>query len=243
MIPSLMKSTFLAWNTIQTELNRFRVLLFDFDGTIILSEGIAEQSTRAVFKMWGLDLQEQDAFAIVGKRWDAAVSLLATRYTLPCSESEALRILTEHYFKSLSEQEVQLVPGVQTFLTKIREAQIPFAIVSGSSRIEIEHVLQRLGWEAWPQFIIGAEDYTHSKPDPESFQRALKRFHVQPQEALVFEDSEPGIRAARSAQIPVLALTETSIVPQAWHEANAGFPHFEALLEDEELARRVFASV
>jgi HAD superfamily hydrolase (TIGR01509 family) len=49
------------------------------------------------------------------------------------------------------------------------------------------------------QTIVGAEEYTNSKPAPDAFLLAAKRLGVAPADCLVFEDTDLGIQAATAA--------------------------------------------
>jgi beta-phosphoglucomutase-like phosphatase (HAD superfamily) len=49
--------------------------------------------------------------------------------------------------------------------------------------------------------ILTRSSYTNSKPDPEPYLAALARFSIQPDQALVIEDSERGLRSAVAAGI------------------------------------------
>ena len=47
--------------------------------------------------------------------------------------------------------------------------------------------------------MVCAEDVTHHKPAPDIFLEAARRLSVAPQECLVYEDTDPGLEAARRA--------------------------------------------
>ena len=47
--------------------------------------------------------------------------------------------------------------------------------------------------------VVTADDVTHDKPSPDMFLLAARRMGVDPAACLVFEDAEPGIRAAEAA--------------------------------------------
>ena len=64
--------------------------------------------------------------------------------------------------------------------------------------------------------VITREDVSHGKPDPEGFLLACARLGVPSAESFVFEDSRPGIAAARAAGMPVAFVRELS------PEDNAG---------------------
>lgn len=49
--------------------------------------------------------------------------------------------------------------------------------------------------------IICGEDVSKGKPNPEVYETALKKLNISSNEALVFEDSEIGMKAAENANI------------------------------------------
>ena len=61
-------------------------------------------------------------------------------------------------------------------------------------------------------FVTG-DDCSHGKPSPEVFLKALDKwnsenFHIKKEEALVFEDSPLGIKAANNAGIPAILIPD-----------------------------------
>ena len=80
-----------------------------------------------------------------------------------------------------------------------QHGHLPMAIVSGSPRLTIMKTLETLKMVDCFQAIVGAEDYTHGKPDPEPFLTAAKLLNVPPQDCLVFEDADAGIKSAEAA--------------------------------------------
>jgi beta-phosphoglucomutase-like phosphatase (HAD superfamily) len=73
--------------------------------------------------------------------------------------------------------------------------------------------------------ILCDEDCARGKPDPEGYLRALERLGVPAAEALVFEDSMPGIAAARMAGITVAFISELASRDRG-AEADASFGTF-----------------
>jgi beta-phosphoglucomutase-like phosphatase (HAD superfamily) len=86
---------------------------------------------------------------------------------------------------------------------------VPQAIVSGSTRPEIDMMLKNIRMRPdVVDFILAEEDCAAGKPNPEGFLAALKRLGTRPDETLVFEDSFAGIEAAHRAGIPVAFVAE-----------------------------------
>jgi HAD superfamily hydrolase (TIGR01509 family) len=94
--------------------------------------------------------------------------------------------------------ELKPVPEVLEHITA-RHGQIPFAVVSGSSRDSVVRSLTALHLLDKFDAIVGAEDYANSKPAPDAFLLAAARLGVAPEDCLVFEDTAMGIKAATAA--------------------------------------------
>ncbi|MBI3357137.1 MAG: HAD family hydrolase, partial [Nitrospirae bacterium] len=119
-----------------------------------------------------------------------------------------------------------IFPGVREFVEDAA-ATYPVAIASGALRPEIELILEQTGIRKAFRHITSAEDVMKGKPDPEPFLHALAGLNQQnataaisPDSCLVIEDSIPGIRAAKSAGMKVLAVANSHTV-QDLHEAHA----------------------
>jgi HAD superfamily hydrolase (TIGR01509 family) len=145
------------------------------------------------------------------------------------------------YMASLKDHLV-IFPGVREFVEEAASAY-PVAIASGALRSEIELILEQAGIRKAFRYITSAEDVTKGKPDPQSFLHALAglnqqsvAFPIAPESCLVIEDSVPGIRAARSAGMKVLAVANTHTV-QDLHEAHAISQSLSGIRLDDVRAR------
>lgn len=97
--------------------------------------------------------------------------------------------------------------GVVELLTECREQGIVLAIVTTTSRVNLQALLRaRLGqdWAQWFPVQVCGEDVASKKPDPEAYQRALHGLRINPLQALAVEDSPGGAAAARAASVPVI---------------------------------------
>jgi HAD superfamily hydrolase (TIGR01509 family) len=75
----------------------------------------------------------------------------------------------------------------------------PTAIASGGPRNVVRQSLQCSGLSDLFPIVVSADDVTHGKPAPDMFLLAAQRMGVAPARCLVFEDAEPGMRAAEAA--------------------------------------------
>lgn len=73
------------------------------------------------------------------------------------------------------------------------------ACVTTGSRRNATEVLTHFGCVCWFDLILTSEDVEKSKPDPEGYLKAMEHFGVTPAETMIFEDSGPGLAAARAS--------------------------------------------
>lgn len=62
--------------------------------------------------------------------------------------------------------------------------------------------------------ILTSEDFSASKPDPDCYLKAAERFHLSPEECIVFEDSFNGLKSGRAAGMLVVGLATTNSAEQ-----------------------------
>ncbi|MFN7685831.1 MAG: HAD family hydrolase [Oligoflexia bacterium] len=189
-----------------------RGLLLDLDGTLIHSEPVAARALSEVLARYGHRLELEQADAVIGRTWQAALKILDHRLPATIGRQELLEEVLQLYRLKLS-TEVAEVPGAAEAVRRLSK-DFTIAVVSGSYRDEIEQALQGLGVRREVSLVLGAEDYPRSKPEPDGYLLALKRLGYHAGEVLVFEDSEPGMASGLAAGARVVAVTHCRSVPE-----------------------------
>ena len=116
-------------------------------------------------------------------------------------DREALNTRRVEHELSLLEAE-GLRPGITEYLEASERLGIRRAIVSSSSRGWIDRHLTRLGHTAgWDAIVTADFDVSRAKPNPTLYLEALDLLGVEAGEAVAFEDSPNGVRAATAAGI------------------------------------------
>ena len=91
-------------------------------------------------------------------------------------------------------------------LDDARRLGLRLAIASSSPHNWVDRYLTRLGLFDYFEIIKCADDVPRVKPDPGLFLAALSALHLQADEAIVFEDSPNGLKAAKSAGLFTVAV-------------------------------------
>jgi HAD superfamily hydrolase (TIGR01509 family) len=139
------------------------------------------------------------------------ISTLNTKYGLQMPVETVMKRKERLYYEILPQ--LKAVPEVLEHI-EAQHGQIPFAVVSGSTRESVTASLTSLNILHKFDTLVCAGDYTRSKPDPEPFLMAAERLGVAPEACLVFEDTAMGIQAATSAGMASVK------VPQPWERTS-----------------------
>ncbi len=102
---------------------------------------------------------------------------------------------------------LSLIKGLQAFLEKAEEGEIPMAIGSAAIPLNINFVLDNLNIRHFFKAIVSADDVATSKPDPKTFMECARLLKVAPGNCIVFEDAPKGIEAAQNAGMKSFVLT------------------------------------
>lgn len=73
------------------------------------------------------------------------------------------------------------------------------ACVTTGSRRNATEVLEHFGLRELFGLVLTGEDVERQKPDPQGYQLAMAHFGATPAETVIFEDSAPGLEAARAS--------------------------------------------
>jgi HAD superfamily hydrolase (TIGR01509 family) len=145
-------------------------------------------------------------------------SLAAERGVSP-EEIDRLHEARNRRYTELLEGGVQIMEGVEEAL-RLLQGRVTQGIVTSSRRGHFETMHRSTGLLPHFDFILTREDFTHTKPDPEPYLRALKHCGLPSGECVVVEDSPRGLAAAVAAGIRCLVvpndLTRGSSFAGAW---------------------------
>ncbi|MBL4702043.1 MAG: HAD family phosphatase [Phycisphaeraceae bacterium] len=197
-------------------------LVFDFDGVIVDSEPLHYRAFVRVAKTLGFEMSwEQYLSEFVGyDDRDAFLAILRSVYgnAIPPDITARLPKLIKdkaNAFESEVNQGIEAIPGSIELITELA-GKMPIAIASGATQFDIRIILAKLGLDNVFDVTVTADDVEHSKPDPESYAKAVRLLaekypnqNITPQTALAIEDTAAGTCSARSAGLQVLGLTTT----------------------------------
>ena len=174
----------------------FKAYLFDCDGTLADSMPLHYLAWKKALAEWNCEFDERLFYQWGGMPVAEIVATLNQKHGLNMPVENVSRRKENHYFELLPQ--LKAVAEVLEHV-EAEHKRIPFAVVSGSTRESVVASLQALNLLDRFDTLVCAGDYKKSKPDPEAFLLAASRLKVAPEHCLVFEDTDMGIEAAKSA--------------------------------------------
>ncbi|MBC3384965.1 HAD family hydrolase [Pseudomonas sp. SWRI12] len=182
----------------------YRAFLFDMDGTLLNSIAAAER----IWTRWALRHGVDVAAFLPTIHGVRAIDTIARQH-LPGVDAQAeAEQITREEIEDV--EGVVQVPGAQAFLNSLPPER--WAIVTSAPMALALRRMEAAGIPR-PLVMVTAEDVSDGKPNPACYRLAAERLQVTPQECLVFEDAEAGIRAGEAAEADVLVVTATHTHP------------------------------
>ena len=210
-------------------------LLFDFDGVIVDTEVPTFQSWRDTYAEYGVDLALNDWLPAVGSgsstsgAFDAVAHL--ERLTGTSVDREAV-IAHRTQRKAELYARAPLLPGVRERLAEAQERGMKTAIVTRNRDDRVQAHLDLVGLDhQWQALICANEEPTRDKA--ELYRQALAVLELQANQALAFEDSPSGVRAAKRAQVVCAAVPNEITRGAAFDEADVVLSSFAEQSLDE----------
>ncbi|MFM8341103.1 MAG: HAD family hydrolase [Methylomonas sp.] len=199
-------------DTLIKQLLNKKLLIFDFDGTLADTSALHAQAFAETLAPFGIEINYS---LLAGRKTLDAFIVCFDCAGLPTPDNELLAKLTinkQLRVRELIANSVEPLPGVDKFLAWAKQ-HYRMAMVTSGSRGTVELALEKLGYTGWFDPILFAEDVIHAKPHPEGFLRVLEITNISANDALIFEDSEAGFKAANLAGLHYLDARTVFITP------------------------------
>ena len=180
-------------------------VIWDMDGTLVDTAELHFEAWRIVSEELGRPFTRGDFAATFGRRNPEIMDYLFPGRFTP--QVDAIGERKEQRYRAVAERlRVTLLPGVQALLAGLHERGVQQAIGSSAPRANLDLILRLTGIEGFLSAIVGAEDTTRGKPDPQVFLTAAARLSVAARCCLVFEDAVSGVEAAKAAGMKCIAV-------------------------------------
>lgn len=178
-------------------------VIFDFNGTLLWDTRLQNLAWDYFFDQHGISLTDEEKHKrIQGKQnRDIMMDLFDHKLT----ETEIYRYTLEKEYEyqrlCLELDDYSLAEGTITLFEKLNEMKVPFVIATSSGIENVEFYIRTLDLNKWFQKeqIIYDDGTGRGKPFPDLFLKAIDVLGIEGEDAVIFEDSIAGVKAAEAA--------------------------------------------
>lgn len=174
-----------------------KAVVFDFDGLIIDTETIWYEAYKDALFQHKVDLTIEQFALVIGTDDTVLDKYILDNIKEPSTIPEIRELASKLFHEKIGHPILR--DGVEEYLIAAKEAGLKIGLASSSKRDWVEKYLTQLHIISYFEVIKTRDDVTTVKPDPELYVMALNALGVNPDEAIAFEDSLNGLKAARAA--------------------------------------------
>jgi len=185
---------------------KYKAFLFDLNGTMIDDMPYHIKAWHRILNELGAGISlEKVKEECYGKNQELIERVLPGRFSQ--EEKDTISIEKEKQYQREFRPHLKLIQGLDCLLQKSHNDGIKIAIGSAAILYNIDFVVDGLHIRQYFDAIVSADDVTHSKPDPETYNKCATSLAVNAKNCLVFEDAPKGVETAQNAGMDCVVIT------------------------------------
>lgn len=181
-----------------------KLLITDFDGTLVDTFEANFLAYQKAFAMFGLELTEQQYRDCFGFRFDDFMSHMGINDN---DTKNGIRLAKGDFYPLFFDKLIVNDP-LLTLLKTFKNSGGLTAVASTARKENLMNALNFIDAADAFSLILTGEDVKQGKPNPAIYNKVLETLNVLPAEALIFEDSSVGISAANAAHVDYVQITK-----------------------------------
>jgi HAD superfamily hydrolase (TIGR01509 family) len=186
-------------------------VLWDLDGTLADSREFHWRAWHETMRAEGVEISDAQFAAGFGQRNDAILTAWLGSAATPDRIRDIGDAKEARYRQFVEREGITPLPGAAEWVRRLHAAGWRQAIASSAPRLNVEVMHRVLGFAGAIDTLVGAEDVTRGKPEPDVFLAAAWKLGTPPDRAVVVEDAEAGVEAARRAGMRCIGVGRTDL--------------------------------
>jgi HAD superfamily hydrolase (TIGR01509 family) len=185
-----------------------KTILWDMDGVISDSYSFHLAAWQETFARRGVEFTKGDFTKLFGTRNDFIITSVMGR-EIPQRDVKTMTGEKEEIFRRKATGNVKTFPGAVRLLNSLKKGNFKLGLASSAPKENIDLVLGELDLAGIFDCIVSGQEVSQSKPSPQIYLVAAKKLEALPNDCVVIEDSPLGVKAAKTAGMKCLGITNT----------------------------------
>lgn len=190
-----------------------KAIVFDMDGVLIDAKEWHYDALNRALRLFGLEISRADHLTTFdGLPTRRKLEMLTVTDGFPAGLHGFVNELKQQYTMEIVNARCKPTFVHEYALARLKQRGMKLAVASNSVRNSVVSMMNKSGLDLYLDLMLSNEDVSKPKPDPEIYTQAIQRLGVSPAEALIVEDNDHGIRAARASGAHVLVVSSVDDV-------------------------------
>jgi beta-phosphoglucomutase len=178
-------------------MNNIKAIIFDMDGVLIEAKDWHYEALNKALNFFGTEISRYDHLVTFdGLPTRKKLEMLSNVQNLPVGLHKLINNLKQRFTTEIVYSRCKPVFYHQYALSKLKKEGYKIVVCSNSIRRSIEIMMEKADLDKYLDFFLSNQDVVNGKPDPEIYNKAINRLGLTPEECLILEDNENGIKAA-----------------------------------------------
>ncbi len=178
-------------------MTKIKAVIFDMDGVLIDAKEWHYEALNRALALFGFSISRYDHLVTFdGLPTSRKLEMLSVERGLPKSLHSFINEMKQHYTMEYVFTRCKPKFVHQYALSRLKAEGYFLALASNSIRNTVDMMMEKADLDQYLDFKLSNQDVTKSKPDPEIYNVAIQRLGLKPEECLIAEDNQNGVKAA-----------------------------------------------
>jgi beta-phosphoglucomutase len=186
-----------------------KAVIFDMDGVLIEAKEWHYDALNRALQLFGYEINRVDHLTTYdGLPTKKKLEMLSLENDLPKGLHSFINEMKQQYTTELVHALCKPRFVHEFALSTLKAQGYKLAVASNSIRQTVELMMSKAGLTKYLDIMLSNEDVSNAKPNPEIYLKAMQSLGCKPEECVIVEDNENGVRAARASGAHVLVVKE-----------------------------------
>jgi HAD superfamily hydrolase (TIGR01509 family) len=217
--------------------NDIKAVIFDMDGLLLDSEKIAFVTFLEACREHGFEPDLKIYYQCIGTNDAKTEEILTNGLGRDFPYQAVSKLWVEKYHNRTLYRPVPVKEGALSLLHYLEGRGLKKVVVTSSHKKNAIIKLENTRMLHFFDFILGGDEISKGKPDPEMYLVACRKIKEAPASCLALEDSDNGVRSAFGAGLEVIQVPD---LKEPSEEVKAlGHTIVKSLVEVEDIFKRL----
>ena len=189
----------------KTGMNKIKAVIFDMDGVLIDARDWHYEALNKALQLFGMEVSRYDHLVTYdGLPTKKKLEMLSVERGLPSGLHTFINKMKQKYTMEIVYAECKPLFYHEYALSRLKKEGYKLAVCSNSIKNSVKTMLEKADLRNYLNFYLSNEDVKNGKPDPEMYNKTIKKMELEPKQCMVIEDNENGIKAAQASGANVM---------------------------------------